>query len=121
MYRLVPITPLPLKTYWCADLQVAEEVAEEIKTRFGCQCEIVDVPAKQSWTPDDLLEAALFRRVRAFELSGDLRFGCSKEQLEDALCHAKGNILKIKDSQEIFCFKADDPFWQRQYLYDQTC
>jgi len=123
VYKLVPTNEVPLKTYWCSDLQVAEEVASEIAGRFGCDCEIVDVPSKHCWVPEDLLEAVFSypRRVRAFQLKNNLNFGCFQEQLEDALSHANGDILKIKDRQEIFCFQANDPFWQRHYLYDSTC
>jgi hypothetical protein len=121
VYKLVPTDSVPLKTYWCADLQVAEEVADELRGRYGCECEIVDVPEKHNWEPEKavILKAVLSypRRFRSFQLKDDLMFGCSQEQLEDALAHARGNILKIKDSEEIFCFQANDPFWQRQYMY----
>jgi hypothetical protein len=112
VYKLVPTNEVPLKTYWCSDLHVAEKVASEIRGRFECDCEIVDVPNKQTWAPEDLLETVP-RCVRAFQLQDNLNFGCFQEQLDDALNHAIGDILKIKDRQEIFCFQANDPFWQR--------
>jgi len=125
MYKIVPTQDLQVKTYWCADLPVAEKVASDLKCRHGFDWKIIDVPQKRVWSSSSqgLLDAALKwpRQVRAFQLNPDLEFGCSQEQLDDALSHARENILKINDKEEIFCFTASDPFWQRQYLYDSSC
>lgn len=107
MYRLELSKSMQLKQYWCADLQVAEQIAAELKTRYGCDCNIVHDPDKQIWTTDKTAP-------KRFVLEPGLEFDCSEEQLDEALSH-KGNVLKIKDEQEIFCFTPSDTFWQRQY------
>lgn len=113
MYKVIPTQPLQLKTYWCADLQVANEIAIELRARYGCEYAIINIPSKRIWSSNK-------SPSQTFKLASELEFNCSPDALNDALYHVRGNVAKIKDAEEIFCFAADDLLWQTQYFHETT-
>lgn len=108
MYKIWPCSDdCQVKTYWCADYATAQQVVEELEERYQTKFTYAYVP-KQTWSSGDE------ENKIQLQLGPDLWFSCTRSELQDALHHSRGNVVKIGSPNEIFCFAADDILWQQK-------
>jgi hypothetical protein len=112
MYKVTEMNDFfKLKTYWCTELQIAEEIAKDIEDRFRIRMSITEVPDKDFWTSyanGDMI---------TLPLKNNINFSCSRNELIDALLHEQNSIAKINAYSEIFCFNTDDDSLRQNNAY----
>lgn len=94
-----------LKPYLCTTFEIASRIAEELKERLPFGETKIEETSLDAWDgSDDAHPISLC--VNRFKVS------CTKEQLQDAIQHAKSNLLKINSDTSIFCCATEDIVWQ---------